>query len=85
MEKRVKCFVNDTGYDIEKCINEFLRESSGKLHDVKFNHVENDTWQTFTALIIYTPEGEHEEEIESTKKGGAGDGGICGKRIALRV
>ncbi len=85
MEKRVAIFVNESSRHIESCINDFLKESSGKLHDVKFNHFENDTWETYTALIIYTPEGEHEEKDESTKKGGAGDGGICGKRIALRV
>jgi hypothetical protein len=56
MEKRIKCFISENFVTFQDCINDFLESVDGKLHDIKFSYKEFDRYETFCALIIYTPE-----------------------------
>ena len=58
MEKQVKIFFSDDCSILEDEINSWLKKTSGKLHDIKFNIHDfsevNDYF--YCALAIYTPE-----------------------------
>lgn len=87
MEKRVKIFFEENSHDLSNSINNFLGETPGKLHDIKYQYLtaseDEDFWYC-TALIIYTPEGECEEENYRAKKNEKGDGGVQGKITPFR-
>jgi hypothetical protein len=87
MEKRIEIFFDKSCFDLSVLINDFLRATPGKLHDVKYQYLmgsqDDDSWYC-TALIIYTPEGECEEENYRAKKNEKGDGGVQGKITPFR-
>lgn len=58
MEKRVKIFDDESLFNMQISINEFLKETSGKLHDIKFVYNVSNYTEWCSALLIYTPEEE---------------------------
>ena len=59
MEKRVSVFTADYEETLEENINNFLRLTEGKLHDVKLSScIDSYNDVSYVVLIIYTPEPE---------------------------
>lgn len=60
MEKRVEIFTSEDDFDLKSMINNFLKRTSGKLHEVSFSMSQSSQDDfistTFGACIIYTPE-----------------------------
>ena len=79
MEKRIKVFASEYLSSLEEDINLFLTCVQGKLHDVKFSHRDllcgDDIFDSFTAILIYTPEESHEKKHE-TKESQEGYGRV---------
>jgi hypothetical protein len=80
MEKRIKIFRNDNWVNLEIIANEFLKKTVGKLHEVFMSpSIENNY-----ILIVYTPEGEqNEEKITQSKEGEKSHGRIQGRITPL--
>jgi hypothetical protein len=78
MEKRIKIFLGDNPYDVEDVVNRFLKAMTGKLHDVIFDvafdpHIAG---LEYTAVLVFTPEEEHEKKEQRKKESRKGNEGI---------
>jgi hypothetical protein len=84
MEKRVETFLDESLIDLRDNINDFLKETDGKLHDIKFQTYGSDVFENYIALVIYTPqEGNHEERDEGKEKNKKSYEGIQGRVTSL--
>jgi hypothetical protein len=63
MEKRVEIFVNDDVMVLQRELNSFLKDTAGKLHDLKCSltqsRIEGMFVETLAICLIYSPEEEH--------------------------
>jgi hypothetical protein len=86
MEKRVKIFRSNNVLNLEVMINEYLKITQGKLHEIKMISHEFDQYtEGLVGLLIYTPEGEeYEKEICGAEKSKESHGGVQGKILAFR-
>lgn len=83
MEKRVELFVNQSVVELKNSINDFLKNNDGKVHDIKFQHNEDYDYETFSCLLIYTPEEEDEKRREGKEKDQKGNGRVQGRVTPL--
>lgn len=62
MEKRVEIFNRFCADALAIRVNEFLKETPGKCHQIYFKVIEEGNHKNYYAFITYTPkEGEHEK------------------------
>ena len=58
MVKRVIIIDGTYAEAFENSINNFLKSTPGKIHEIKFNF--NEDTSVYHAFIVFTPEGEYE-------------------------
>lgn len=83
MEKRIKIFNSDWPEDIEYSVNDFLKKTNGKLHDVKYIREEGKSYNKFSILMVYSEEGGNEEKNQKPEKNEKGHARVQGRITPL--
>lgn len=78
MEKRLKIFWD---YEVDESrVNEWLKKSKGKLHEMHFAGWKTETGSSYALVFLYTPEALNEKKEQNSKENEESDG-----RIQARV
>jgi hypothetical protein len=65
MEKRIKIFIDQWVFDLEECVNSFLEETDGRMHEL---HVMERTGGDYLAILGYTPNEEKSNAASKRQK-----------------
>lgn len=83
MEKRIKIFNSNYPEDIEYQVNDFLRKTKGRLHDVTYDRDLSVFDDKHTILITYSEEGGNEEKNKNAEKNEKGHARVQGRITPL--
>lgn len=62
MEKRIKIFIDEWVVDLERCVNSFLEDTQGRLHELT---IFQKSCGNYMAILVYTP---HEDGSNAASK-----------------